>query len=92
MWPRMYTEDKVPSEKIDQVGYFSWRWGGNLDVCIRYLNEDPRTDPTIKTFAGDPLVLRGQTRWDMPTILDDSAEVICFKAAETGIDIRVLMP
>ena len=48
---RMLTEDMLAiAEELDKIGYWSLEaWGGaTFDSCIRYLNEDPWGEGSLR--------------------------------------------
>ena len=80
-------------ETIDKVGYYAIEcWGGApLDVCLRYLNEDPwerlRKIKAVVKNTKLQMLLRGQNVLGYSHYPDDFVKLFVKKAVENGIDV-----
>ena len=91
---RMKTADMLPVlEHLDKVGYWSLEmWGGaTFDVCLRFLNEDPRErlSEIRKRVKHTRLqmLLRGQNVVGYKNYPDDVLEEFVAESAERGLDV-----
>src|SRR5580658_2132050 len=91
---RMRTRDMLPAaERLDAIGYRSLEvWGGaTLDVCLRFLREDPweRLRLLKRAMPNTPLqmLLRGQNLVGYRHYADDLVEKFVTESARQGVDI-----